>query len=98
MKKASLFARLLILVSIPALAGDWTQFRGPASDNISTETGLYRSWPAQGPKVLWKTNVCEGYAGAAIKEGRVYGVLSVSLQSQIFPREPAQVSAHSAIS
>jgi hypothetical protein len=30
------------------------------------------SWPAGGPKVLWKTAVAEGYAGAAIKDGRVY--------------------------
>jgi outer membrane protein assembly factor BamB len=72
MKKTSLLVKLLILVSIPVLAGDWPQFRGPARDNISTETGLLRSWPAQGPKVLWKIPVCEGYAGAAIKNGRVY--------------------------
>jgi outer membrane protein assembly factor BamB len=74
MKKASLSVKLLILTlaSIPVLAGDWPQFRGPASDNISTETGLLRSWPAQGPKVLWETSVCEGYAGAAIMSGRIY--------------------------
>lgn len=52
--------------------GDWPQFRGPNRDNISTEKGLYRSWPAGGPKVLWKIPVCEGYAGAAIKDGRLY--------------------------
>jgi outer membrane protein assembly factor BamB len=63
---------LLILVAISAVGGDWPQFRGPDRNNISTETGLFRSWPAGGPKVLWKTPVCEGYAGAAIKEGRVY--------------------------
>jgi outer membrane protein assembly factor BamB len=62
----------LILISNPVLGGDWPQFRGPDRNNISTESGLLRSWPAQGPKVLWKTPVCEGYAGAAIKDGRVY--------------------------
>lgn len=72
-----MFSRLfacavLLLFSIPAPGGDWPQFRGADRNNISTETGLYRSWPAQGPKVLWKTPVCEGYAGAAIKDGRVY--------------------------
>jgi outer membrane protein assembly factor BamB len=63
---------VLVLVSITAVGGDWPQFRGPDRSNISKETGLYRSWPAQGPKVLWKTPVCEGYAGAAIKDGLVY--------------------------
>jgi outer membrane protein assembly factor BamB len=63
---------LSVLISIAAVGGDWPQFRGPDRSNISKETGLYRTWPAQGPKVLWKTPVCEGYAGAAIKDGLVY--------------------------
>ncbi|HTY62637.1 MAG TPA: PQQ-binding-like beta-propeller repeat protein [Acidobacteriota bacterium] len=62
----------LVLISISASGGDWPQFRGPDRNNISVETGLLRGWPAQGPKVLWKTPVCEGYAGAAIKDGRIY--------------------------
>src|SRR5512136_2323624 len=66
------FFGLLILIAISAAAGEWPQFRGPERNNISTETGLYRTWPKGGPKVLWKTPVCEGYAGAAIKDGRVY--------------------------
>jgi outer membrane protein assembly factor BamB len=62
----------VVLTAAGAMGGDWPQFRGANRDNISTETGLYRSWPAGGPKVLWKTPVCEGYAGAAIKDDRVY--------------------------
>jgi outer membrane protein assembly factor BamB len=63
---------LLLLISITAAGGDWPQFRGPDRNNISAETGLLRKWPAGGPKVLWKTPVCEGYAGAAIRDGWVY--------------------------
>lgn len=55
-----------------AVGGDWPQFRGPDRTNISKETGLLRSWPEGGPRVLWTTAVCEGYAGAAIHAGRVY--------------------------
>ena len=29
-----------------APAANWPQFRGPARDNISRETGLARKWPA----------------------------------------------------
>jgi outer membrane protein assembly factor BamB len=58
--------------TVTVSAGDWPGFRGPNRDNISTETGLYRTWPAGGPKVLWKTAVAEGYAGVAIKAGRLY--------------------------
>ncbi len=53
-------------------AADWPQFRGPNRDNISRETGLLRSWPRTGPKVLWTADVCQGYAGPAIVGGRVY--------------------------
>lgn len=62
----------ILLVSASASGGDWPQFRGPNRDNISTETGLLRTWPSKGPKVLWSIPVCEGYAGAAIKDGRIY--------------------------
>jgi outer membrane protein assembly factor BamB len=63
---------VIVLAASTVSAADWPQFRGANRDNMATETGLYRSWPAGGPKVLWKTPVAEGYAGAAIKDGRLY--------------------------
>ncbi len=60
------------LAAVVVLGADWPQFRGANRDNISTETGLFKTWPAGGPKVLWKIPVCEGYAGAAIKDARIY--------------------------
>lgn len=54
------------------LGAEWPQFRGVDRDGTSAETGLYRGWPAGGPKVLWKTDVCQGYSAAAIVGGRVY--------------------------
>lgn len=53
-------------------AADWPQFRGPDRTGISSETGLLRTWPADGPRRVWATDVCLGYAGAAIHSGRVY--------------------------
>lgn len=53
-------------------AADWPQFRGPARNGISRETGLLRSWPEGGPEERWTLSVAEGFAGAAIVEGRVY--------------------------
>jgi outer membrane protein assembly factor BamB len=55
-----------------AQSADWPQFRGPARNGISKETGLVRKWPAAGPKLLWSVPVAQGYAGAAIVAGRVY--------------------------
>jgi outer membrane protein assembly factor BamB len=51
---------------------NWPQFRGPARDNISRETGLLRKFPAGGPKVLWSVPAAQGYAAAAIVAGPVY--------------------------
>jgi outer membrane protein assembly factor BamB len=67
----------LAAAAVPGLksaprASDWPQFRGPARDGISPETGLLRKWPVSGPKVLWTTPLGQGYAGAAIFAGRVY--------------------------
>lgn len=63
----------LFFLSLSTVWGaDWPQFRGPDRDNISAETGLLRTWPAAGPKVLWETPVAQGYAGVAVKNGLLY--------------------------
>jgi len=62
----------LAIAASAARGDDWPQFRGPSRDNISKETGLLREWPADGPKVLWTTEACQGYSSPAIHSGRVY--------------------------
>jgi len=59
---------------VPAdLPGAWPTFRGAKYDGISSEkVSLSRTWPAEGPRKLWSVEVGEGYAGAAVLEGRVY--------------------------
>ncbi len=67
--------RLTKLDGIPAdLPGAWPRFRGSNFDAISDDENitLARSWPDDGPQVLWSIDVGEGYAGAAILAGRVY--------------------------
>ena len=68
----TLACSVLIASTLPVRADDWPQFRGPARDGTSKETGLLRQWPAGGPKVLWTVPVGQGYAGAAIVAGRLY--------------------------
>ena len=69
--------RATLLVSIlfttnPIFASDWPQYLGPDRNAVSSEKGLLRSWPAEGPKVLWTVSLGEGFGGAAISEGKVY--------------------------
>jgi outer membrane protein assembly factor BamB len=55
------------------LPGAWPCFRGAGRDGISTEdVKLAESWAAGEPKPLWALDVGEGYAGAAVLDGRVY--------------------------
>jgi len=67
-----LFLLLTAVLATGAAAENWPQFRGPHRDGISRETGLLRSWPAEGPRVLWSLDVAQGYSGAAIYDGKVY--------------------------
>ena len=53
--------------------GEWPRFRGKDIDNISKDTiPLAESWDSTGPPVVWKATLGEGYAGAAVHNGRVY--------------------------
>jgi outer membrane protein assembly factor BamB len=51
---------------------DWPQYLGPERNSTSTQKGLLRSWPEQGPEVLWTVDVGPGFGGPAVKDGKVY--------------------------
>jgi outer membrane protein assembly factor BamB len=56
-----------------ARVGDWPQWRGLNRDGVSRETGLFKSWPADGPKLVWSTrDIGVGYAGPALVGDRLY--------------------------
>jgi len=47
-----------VLIPVAAFGADWPQWRGPDRTNISPEKGLLKSWPADGPKLLWSAKDC----------------------------------------
>lgn len=62
-----LVASCSLLLHCEARADDWPQWRGPDRNGISKETGLLTSWPAEGPKVLWKvTGLGEGFSTPSV--------------------------------
>jgi outer membrane protein assembly factor BamB len=66
-------AAAAVLLAAPALpAADWPQYMGPTRDNVWAETGVVRSFPAGGPKELWRVPVGGGYAGPAVVGRKVY--------------------------
>lgn len=75
MKTKYLFAVIitLFIFACPIIkAQDWPQFLGPDRDSKSPQKGLLRSWPEEGPEVLWSVNVGIGYGGPVVKNGNVY--------------------------
>jgi len=57
------------------LLGAWPGFRGSNLNAIVTvdlPKPLNRQWGVQQPKILWDVELGEGYAGAAVADGRVY--------------------------
>jgi len=73
--ETALVAKLATFKGRPAadLPGSWPGFRGAKRDGIAGDgVALARSWPAAGPPKLWSVELGEGYAGAAIHDGRVY--------------------------
>lgn len=63
---------VFLALASPLLALDWPQWRGPARDGISQETGWTAQWPAAGPKQLWKASVGTGLSGVSVAQGRLY--------------------------
>lgn len=62
----------------PAVGADmeWPGYRGANRDGISPETGLVKTFPAEGPKAEWRVNLGDGYSGIAISGGRIYTMFS----------------------
>jgi outer membrane protein assembly factor BamB len=56
----------------------WPQFHGPNRDNISTEKGLLKKWPVNGPELLWTAkNLGHGFSSISIANGMIYTASSI---------------------
>jgi len=51
-----------LLVSAEAASPEWTQWAGPNGNFTVDAKGIAGTWPAGGPKQLWKRKLGEGYA------------------------------------
>jgi len=63
---------ITLVLTCVSLAADWPQYLGPNRNSTSPEKGLLRSWPENGPEVLWTVSVGRGFGGSVIKDGKVY--------------------------
>jgi len=65
-----------ILAPAPAPAADaaeWPAWRGPKRDGVSTETGLLKKWPKEGPRLIWAaTGAGGGYSTVSLAGGKFF--------------------------
>ena len=73
MRRIKLLIPVFILVCLANVyAQDWPQYLGPYRNSVSDQKGILRSWPDNGPEVLWTVNVGIGYGGPVVKDGKAY--------------------------
>jgi outer membrane protein assembly factor BamB len=87
MKKLHVFLLpcCLLALALPALAVDWRQWRGPDRTDVSQETGLLKSWPKDGPKLLWTyEDAGTGYSGPAVVGDRLYAMGATDTKEYVF--------------
>jgi glucose dehydrogenase len=73
MKNTSRLVVIMVALSTAGLcAADWPGVYGPRRDNTSEQSGLLRTWPQEGPKVLWTVPLQVGFGGPAVSGGSVY--------------------------
>jgi outer membrane protein assembly factor BamB len=72
-RRSAVVVFAVFLLAGTCFAGDWAQWWGPNRDGCSSETGLLKAWPEDGPKLLWKaTGLGEGFSTVAIVGDRIY--------------------------
>src|SRR5437870_977213 len=77
----------LVLASVGRTA-DWPQFRGPKRDGLSGETGLLKSWPKEGPPLVWKAiGLGGGYSSVSVAGNRIYTLGNKGNTSQVVALE-----------
>lgn len=74
MKKNRLFipAIVMLLCVTSANAQDWPHYQGPDRNGVSPQKGILKTWPQQGPQVLWTSDIGIGFGGPVVKDGKVY--------------------------
>lgn len=80
-----LLISLLLLLSTQLVAQDFVQWRGLDRDGKYHESGLLKSWPAEGPDLLWHFDeLGEGHASAAVTKDIIYTTGTLEAITHVF--------------
>jgi len=71
----ALLPAMVVQLTAGALAAaptDWPHPRGPRLNGTIVDGALADQWPAEGPPVVWRRSIGQGYSGCIIVDGRIY--------------------------
>jgi len=72
MKTKVMLITAIVMITTGNTLADWPQYLGTNRNSTSDQKGLLRSWPENGPEVLWTVSVGRGFGGPVVKDGKVY--------------------------
>jgi len=64
-------AAIVLALGVEAAAYDWPQFLGPDRNGIYRGPALAEKWGANGPRVLWRKSVGQGFSGPVVASDRL---------------------------
>jgi outer membrane protein assembly factor BamB len=62
---------LCVAGAVRLSAEDWPQFLGPERNGVYRGPALSEMWGPQGPRVVWRKNVGQGFSGPVVAQGHV---------------------------
>jgi len=63
---------LILFFALQLQAQDWPQYLGPERNSTSPQEDILKTWPEDGPELIWAVNLGIGYGGPVAKNGKVY--------------------------
>ncbi len=78
----------VLFANTAAAQPSWPMFHGPRQDNKSPEIGLLKSWPKEGPKLLWTASLpgegLSGYSSVSLAGNKILTAGNVGDKSCVF--------------
>jgi hypothetical protein len=62
---------ILVCAALTLSAADWPQYNGPTGNRTTSEK-IQKTFPAGGPKALWKVPTTDGFSSFAVSGGKAY--------------------------
>ncbi len=64
-------AVLTLVLGAVTAAQDWPQYLGSNRDGVYRGPALAETWPASGPRVVWKKQIGQGFSGPVVAQGHM---------------------------